>query len=136
MKQSASGIEERLKHLRDELYKLHEAMLEAEESALDANLTTPASAKDSVEAEYHDPASGWVKELHALVTQFDASLGSSISREDAIDLIEQTKALMIPEVAGLPGERRPMEILGQDSAVAAAHNNILALLEELEPLRQ
>ena len=129
-------LDERLKQLRDELYKLHEAMLEAEENVMDAELTKPASAKDSLEAEYHDPASGWLKELHALVTQYDASLGSTVSREDAIDLIEQTRALMIPEVAGLPAERSPMEKLTRDSGVASAHKHILDLLAQVDGYRQ
>ena len=101
--------EKRLKQLRDELYALHEAMLEAEEQALDTDPAQPSAVKESVkeslEAHYHDPASGWLRELLALVTQYDAALAADrVSSEDAEDLMEQTRALILPEEAGLPAE--------------------------------
>jgi hypothetical protein len=127
------GSEERLKRLRHELYALHEAMLEAEQQALDTDPAQLAavreSVKESVEAHYHDPASGWLRELLALITQYDAALASdNISSEDAEDLIEQTRALILPDDAGLPAERHPMEKLSREPRVSTAHDNILELL--------
>jgi hypothetical protein len=125
--------ENRLKQLRDELYALHEAMLEAEEQALETDPAQPAavkeSVKESIEAHYHDPASGWLRELLALVTQYDAALASSnVSSQETEDLIEQTRALILPDGSGLPAERHPMEKVSREPRVAAAHNAILELL--------
>ncbi|MCW5981437.1 MAG: hypothetical protein KIT09_25350 [Bryobacteraceae bacterium] len=138
VKSAPPALQEGLKHLRDELYKLHEAMHEAEQSAVatELELVQAASARESVDAQYHDPSSGWLRELLALVARFDAALGSSLSREDGAGLIDETRALVLPEEAGLPGERRPMAKLTGDSGVSAAYNRILELLGGLERYRQ
>jgi len=124
---------QRLTALRDGLLQLHKTLLESERSTYENDVERVTSSNHMLSLLLHDPFFAWLHELSELVVVIDEAMDARepVTVEDANNMVQQSRKLIIPDENGNGFARRYFEALQRDPEVILAHARMRKILTAL-----
>jgi hypothetical protein len=133
LESAPDAIRQRLTDLRNELLRLHKALLDSESASYDHDISRIKSKGQLLELVLHDPWFAWLHDLSGLVVLIDELLDAEdpATSADAGRLIGQARELLAPAEAGGEFRRHYLEALQRDPNVVMAHAQAMKMLASL-----
>jgi hypothetical protein len=124
---------ERLTELRNELLKLHKALLDSERAAYERDVERITSTGQYLNLVLNDPWFDWLRELSQFIVLVDETLDfeDPATPADADRLVAKARLLVAPSENGAVFARRYFEAMQRDPAVVLAHRDTLGVLAAL-----
>jgi hypothetical protein len=119
--------------LRNGLLRLHKTLLDSESAFYDRERTRITSRGQLLGLVLNDPWFDWLHRLSELIVSIDEALAGEepVTRADAGNMIDRTRALLRPSEEGEGFGRRYFDALQRDPAVVLAHGATMKLLSGL-----
>ena len=124
-------LRERLKALRDGLLRLHKSLLDSERAAYERDVARITSTGQYLGLVMDDPFFQPLRELSQFIVLIDEALSrkdAPVTPEEAEQLVQQARTMMVPAEYGTGFARRYFEIMQRDPATVLAHRDMLQVL--------
>jgi len=124
-------LRERLKALRDGLLRLHKSLLDSERAAYERDVARITSTGQYLGLVMDDPFFQPLRELSQFIVLIDEALSrkdAPVTPEEAEQLLQQARTMMVPAEDGTGFARRYFEIMQRDPATVLAHRDMLQVL--------
>ena len=124
-------LRERLKALRDGLLRLHKSLLDSERAAYERDVARITSTGQYLGLVMEDPFFQPLRELSQFIVLIDEALSrkdAPVTPEEAEQLLQQARNMMVPAEDGTGFARRYFEIMQRDPATVLAHRDMLQVL--------
>jgi len=124
-------LRERLKALRDGLLRLHKSLLDSERAAYERDVARITSTGQYLGLVMDDPFFQPLRELSQFIVLIDEALSrkdAPVTPEEAEQLVQQARTMMVPAEDGTGFARRYFEIMQRDPATVLAHRDMLQVL--------
>ena len=124
-------LRERLKALRDGLLRLHKSLLDSERAAYERDVARITSTGQNLGLVMDDPFFQPLRELSQFIVLIDEALSrkdAPVTPEEAEQLVQQARTMMVPAEDGTGFARRYFEIMQRDPATVLAHRDMLQVL--------
>jgi len=124
---------ERLTELRNELLKLHKALLDSERASYERDVERISSTGQYLNLVLNDPWFDWLRALSQFIVLVDETLDfeDPATPADADRLVARARDLVSPSENGAVFARRYFEAMQRDPAVVLAHRDMLGVLAAL-----
>lgn len=124
---------ERLTDLRNELLRLHKALLDSERAAYERDVERITSTGQYLNLVLNDPWFDWLRELSQFIVLVDETLDfeDPPTAADADRLVARARDLAAPSENGAVFARSYFEALQRDPAVVLAHREMVNVLSTL-----
>jgi hypothetical protein len=133
MEQMADRAQERLKHLRAGLLRLHKALLDSERAAYERDVERITSTGQYLDLVMNDPWFAWLRELSQFIVVVDEALDDDepATAADADRLTRQARILVAPSESANGFARKYFEAMQRDPDVVLAHRDMIRAFGEL-----
>lgn len=124
---------ERLTELRNELLRLHKALLDSERAAYERDVERITTTGQYLNLVLNDPWFDWLRELSQFIVLVDETLDfeDPATPADADRLVARARSLVTPSENGALFARRYFEAMQRDPAAVLAHRDIVGALAGL-----
>jgi hypothetical protein len=126
---------QRLENARRGLLHVHRALIETERKRYEREFGRVENSGTLLQLILHDPWFQWLRPISELIVQIDDWLdqdhpsgGAPGSPDLAEILLAQVRDRLMPDAAGADFQRRYLQLLQEDPAVAVAHAEVRQLV--------
>jgi hypothetical protein len=123
-------IQQRLQRLRNELLKLHKALVDSERLNYEQTVGTIQSPNHFLQLLTHDPFFAWLQPMSQLIVVMDEALDEKepLTTATVDALFRQVRDLLVVSEAGEGFSKHYFDALQRDPDVVLAHAEVVKLL--------
>ena len=125
-----TAIQQRLQELRDELLKLHKALVDSERVTYEQTIGAIKSPNHFLQLLTHDPWFAWLQPLSQLIVAMDEALEEKepLTTPSVDALFHQARLLLVVSEEGEGSSRHYFDALQRDPDVVLAHADVAKIL--------